>query len=88
MPNHTYSIALHLEDTAGSVVAQADYPLPGDEYACRSTNIDVHNLPSGEYMLLLAVYNPSTGERLQAINETTGETGDRLPLGSVVIEER
>jgi hypothetical protein len=88
VPNHTYSIALHLEDTAGSVVAQADYPLPGDEYACRSTNIDVHNLPSGEYMLLLAVYNPSTGERLQAINETTGETGDRLPLGSVVIEER
>lgn len=86
VPQDTYAVALHVEDSKGTLVAQGDYRLPEEEYSCRSSDIDVRGLTQGEYTLLLGVYDNTTGERLPAVNEDTGETGDRLRLGRVTIE--
>jgi hypothetical protein len=85
VPPDTYSVALHLEDTRGQIVAQGDYGLPTEAESCHSSDIDVSRLPSGEYTLLVGVYNSATGERLPAARDN--ESGDRLRLASLIIEE-
>ncbi len=85
VPSNTYSVALHLEDAGGQIAAQGDYGLPTEARSCHSSDMDVSDLPAGEYTLLLGVYNSQTGERLPATND--GETGDRLWLGSIVVGE-
>jgi hypothetical protein len=85
VPLNTYSVALHLEDGEGHIAAQGDYGLPAEGRTCHSSDIDVNNLPPGEYTLLLGVYNAVTGERLPARSDD--DTGDRLPLGTVTVKE-
>lgn len=83
VPPYTYSVGLHLLDAAGNLVAQADYGLPLEAFACRQNAFT--DLPPGEYQLTAVVYNWSTGERLQGQNTQTGETGDRLALGAFTV---
>lgn len=78
VPPYTYSVGLHLMDSAGNLAAQADYGLPLETFACRETVFD--DVPPGKYQLLVTVYNWSNGERLPGENAKTGESGDRLPL--------
>jgi len=90
-----YKITLQLLDTANQVVAQVDSEPVGDQ---RPTSTwppfesidDPYGLPillatpPGDYSLILAVYNPSSGARLPV---TTNEgISDHLPLGAVTIE--
>src|SRR6185369_17655849 len=59
VPNDTYSVALHVEDAGGQLVAQADYGLPNAPNACYKT---ILNAPQGAYSLRVAVYNWQTGK--------------------------
>jgi hypothetical protein len=79
VPNDTYSVALHVVDASGNLVAQADYGLPDSPNACHKTTL---NVPEGAYSLRVAVYNWQTGERLTGIDTATGEQADRLVVGT------
>jgi hypothetical protein len=85
IPDYTFSVALHLEDSDGNLVAQADYALPVGHYSCQSSDLDVRNLLAGDYTLMVGIYDSETGERLPGFNEANGETGERLTLGTVPI---
>jgi hypothetical protein len=85
VPRHTYSVALHLEDFAGNLVAQSDYGLPAEAFGCIATALDVSHLSAGNYTLLAAVYAWETGKRLPATGEQTDEPGNRLRLGDFQI---
>jgi hypothetical protein len=80
-PN-TYSVALHVTDEAGELVAQADFGLATLAHACHEARIDVAALPPGSYTLHAIVYAWQTGERLPATDAQTGATGDRIPIGT------
>lgn len=82
VPSDTYSVALHVIDSAGNLVAQADFGLPPDAYACHTAALTV---PSGTYTLLAAVYQWQTGERLPGMNTQTGMAGDRISLESFTV---
>jgi len=82
VPRGVYSVALHLQDSGGNLVAQSDYGLPDESDSCHSADLAVNDLPSGEYTLLVSVYDSSTGERLPATN---ADTGDRLRLDTIHI---
>ncbi len=82
VPNDRYSVALHVEDAAGHLVAQSDYGLPNAQTACHKTTLKV---PSGAYTLRVAVYNWQTGERLVGVDSATGEQADRLKAADFVV---
>ncbi|MBI1278099.1 MAG: hypothetical protein GC179_08225 [Anaerolineaceae bacterium] len=82
IPNDLYSVALHVEDASGNLVAQADYGLPNDEKACHETTL---NVPAGAYSLRAAVYNWQTGERLMGVDTATGEQADRLQVATFTV---
>lgn len=83
VPNDTYSVALHVVDANGNLVAQADYGLADTQNACHKTTL---NVPEGAYSLRLAVYNWQTGERLTGIDTATGEQADRLAVGTFTVK--
>ncbi|MBI5667119.1 MAG: glycosyltransferase family 39 protein [Chloroflexi bacterium] len=80
VPPYTYSVGLHVLDAAGELVAQADYGLPLEAFACRQSVFA--DLPPGDYELNAVVYNWSTGDRLPGVLVATGETGDGLALAA------
>jgi hypothetical protein len=82
VPAHTYSVALHVLDAAGELVAQADYGLNPQTFDCRAANIDMAALPPGEYSLHVIVYAWESGARLTGADTATGATGERLLLGN------
>ncbi len=85
-PLNTYSVALHVENSAGEMVAQADYGLPILAFYCEESHIALPaDLPVGEYTLRLMVYNWQTGERLSALDTVTGEGGDSLVVARVTV---
>ena len=81
VPRYTYSVALHVVDEAGQLVAQTDYGLPEQRFSCAPVTVALDNVPAGEYQLTVTVYAWETGERLPGMVIATGETGDRLALG-------
>jgi 4-amino-4-deoxy-L-arabinose transferase-like glycosyltransferase len=85
VPPYTYSVALHVVDAKDHLVGQQDYGLPVETLACRKSTIALSDLPAGEYTLMAAVYRWETGERLSGILATTGQQGDRLPIGTFTI---
>jgi hypothetical protein len=85
-PYQNYSVALHVLDNAGDLVAQADYGLPGDAYACRARRIALEGLVPGEYTLNAIVYHWLDGTRLNGENINTGERGERLVLGEFEVQ--
>jgi hypothetical protein len=94
-----YAVFLHLEDEAGELVAQNDsFPLQGirptTSWRPGEVLIDDHtlllppDLPPGDYMLWVGLYNPDTGERLP-VTTVNGERpmDGRLLLGTVAVME-
>ncbi|MEO8396669.1 MAG: hypothetical protein ABI700_26995, partial [Chloroflexota bacterium] len=75
-----YSVALHVEDSAGQLVAQTDFGLTQGCYAA-----EISGLPPGTYNAFLTVYRWQTGERLPGTNPTSGDQADRLPLGEFTV---
>jgi hypothetical protein len=78
-------MGLHLDDSDGQLVAQADFGLPQPGLNCLSVELPVERLAAGTYTLRLTVYDWGTGERLPGSNDATGDQGDRLALGTVTI---
>ncbi len=75
-----YSLASHVIDQSGERVAQVDTGVgPGAIVPLRS-EIDVSELPRGEYELRVALYDWQTGERLTARDTETNEVGDMHTL--------
>lgn len=62
------SVALHLEDSSGTLVRQLDYGLPTGAFRCQLSLIPLDGLMPGEYTLYAIVYNWQTGERLPIEN--------------------
>jgi hypothetical protein len=77
LPPDTYSVGLHLLDDNGQLVAQADYGLPNEPFACRQTTLDLTGLPAGTYTLSAVIYNWQTGAQM----------GERASLTSVRVGE-
>lgn len=84
--NGSYSLGFHFEDTNGQLIAQADYPLPDTSFGCIAGHIPIANLPSGDYSLLVTIYNWQTGARQQGANLETSIEADRLVIGTIRIE--
>jgi hypothetical protein len=81
VPPETYSLALHVTDAAGELVAQADAGLPGAGVVCRLYTLDTQALPPGDYTVYAIVYAWESGARLVGAARD-GATGDRLSLGA------
>lgn len=92
-----YKIFLHLLDAEGQIVAQQDSrPVGGSrpttDWVEGETIADNHGAfipwetPTGDYQLVLGMYEPRTGERLSVMSH--GEVvGDTLPLTLIRIED-
>ncbi len=61
--NGTHSVAVHIADASGVVIAQDDYPLPSQGYGCR-LSLFSEPLPQGDYSVYVTVYDPQTLEPL------------------------
>jgi hypothetical protein len=72
----TFSVALHVMDTNGNLVAQDDYALPHESLNCHVSFIAIDDLPAGEYSARAVVYSWQTLERLPA------NDGDHALLGT------
>jgi hypothetical protein len=82
-----FSVAFHLQDKEGNVVAQIDQGIPAESTACRFYTLDTSGLPSGAYPLYVMVYRWDTGERLALLGEYYSVAPDRrMMLGTVQIE--
>ena len=93
----SYTIFMHLLDSAGNLVSQADgppqngrYPTsimePGEQILDRHLFDLPEDIQSGEYQILMGVYHPQTGLRLPAINENNERLpNDAVPLQKVII---
>ena len=79
------SISLQLVDEAGAPVVQRDVGLPGGPYGIVRETLDLKDVPSGRYRLLLIVYRWQSGERLAGTRLTTGEQSESFVLGEIEI---
>jgi hypothetical protein len=68
LPRNTYSLAVHILDTNDTVVAQADYGLPAEPFACAMTQIPVQDLAVGDYRVRSFVYAWQDGSRLPLVD--------------------
>jgi hypothetical protein len=59
-----YSFALHVEDSAGALVAQVDQSLPEAAFTCRPVSLHLTDLPPGTFTLRAVIYEWQTGTRL------------------------
>ncbi|MBZ0288235.1 MAG: hypothetical protein K8I30_11525, partial [Anaerolineae bacterium] len=83
VPVNTYSVGLHVVDTAGELAAQADYALPTPGYRCTPTQIPVK---PGTYTVMALVYNWQTGERLNGVDTATSAAFDRIPIATIDVK--
>lgn len=88
VPPEKYSVALHILDAAGEIVAQADYGLPRGAFVCEGQTLDLSTLSPGDYWLNVIVYDWQTGDRLTGTLTGSGEQGERLPVVGFKVDER
>ena len=96
-PTTDYTVFTQLIGPDGSVWGQKDNQPQGGRYpttawALHDTVVDRYelalreNAPSGEYQLLVGMYNLSTGQRLNAIGEDGKHfADDAIPLATLVV---
>ena len=82
----TYSVALHVLNAEGELVAQTDYGLPDRGFQCVRAQVDVSALPPGPYRLALIVYAWQSGERVTGTLNATGERGEALTVAGFQVE--
>jgi hypothetical protein len=90
---HDYVVFVHLLDSEGELVTQADGPpidgdYPTSYWAPGELIADERTLPVGElepgvYQLKVGMYLLETGERLPAVNAA----GERLPNDAIALTE-
>ena len=76
-----YSMAVHVVDViTGERVAQGDVGIGPGAFVPQGSEIDVNDLPPGDYEVRFALYNWQSGERLSARDLETGTAGDMLAV--------
>lgn len=85
-PYYSYSMALHVTDSVGTLVAQGDQGLELPARLCQQVNIPTADLPAGGYTLHLIVYNWETGARLHGSDRQSGAEGERLAVATFEVE--
>ena len=84
-PANTYSIGLFVFDSNNQRVAQFDRGIPAAGTSCQALDIDVSNLPAGDYQLRTTIYSWQTSERLPST--APDDTSSDLPtIAEVKIE--
>jgi len=72
----TYSLSVQIqENISGEVVTTQDTGIPYDSFVPMQVNVDISELESGDYAVLLVVYNWQTGERFSTATGDTFEIG-------------
>lgn len=94
-PAANYTVFNHLVDANGQIVAQLDGPPSGDawltatwlpgEIIVDQRTIPLNDVPTGDYTLLLGLYNSSGGERLPVQTNSQPLPNDQLPLTQVTL---
>jgi hypothetical protein len=79
VPQNTYSVGIHILNSNGELVRQADYGLPASDAACTPTKIPLDGLTAGNYRVMAMVYNWQTNERLSIEGDQVDE--NRMLLG-------
>jgi hypothetical protein len=87
VPDDTYSVTLQLWNGERVSVAQLDTGLDSWRYLCQIAEIDISDVPAGEYGLWAAVYDWRTGARLPGTDLTDGGVSDFLHLSDVRVGE-
>jgi len=81
LPPGTYSVALHLMNLQGELVAQSDFALPDKRpFSCSGATIPLAGLPAGEYQLQAVIYEWQSGERLLTAS------GDAILFDTITID--
>jgi uncharacterized membrane protein len=86
----SYTVFVHLLDPSDHVVAQQDSipaegAIPTSDWAVNEVIADRHliefpDLPTGEYRLIVGMYDPATGERLLASGGDTSISLQTIPM--------
>lgn len=92
-----YQSFVHLENSAGQLVAQSDalnpgaFPTenwPGDKYVRDEHELELPgDLAPGEYRLLVGLWLPAEGGRLQVVDANGRAVGDRVLLNNAIVVE-
>ena len=75
-----FSLAVHVVDAGGTRVAQGDQGIGPGAFVPLLGEIDLNDLPSGRYTLLLALYDWRSGARLPARDTHNGAVADMHAL--------
>ncbi len=75
-----FSLAVHVVDAGGARVAQGDQGIGPGAFVPLLGEIDLNDLPSGRYTLLLALYDWRSGARLPARDTHNGAVADMHAL--------
>ncbi|NWF68511.1 MAG: hypothetical protein HXY40_05445 [Chloroflexi bacterium] len=82
LPAYQYSVALHVTRVGetGAPLAQADYGVPLERFACHAAAISLAGLAAGSYDVRVIVYDWQTGARLPT---AAGDSGvvDTITVG-------
>jgi hypothetical protein len=92
-PREDYTVLVHLVDEQGQIRAQGDsQPVAGYHPTSRWTEGEIvrdqyhlalpETVTTGEYTLLVGMYQPGTGVRLPVLGKGTTIMGDRITLGT------
>lgn len=96
-PTHDYTVFVHLLDNRGQLREQADSPPASGRYPTSVWDAgefiaDLHtlslkpDLPSGEYKVVIGLYDPQTGQRVPTVDENGTISGDHLTISGLVVE--
>jgi len=90
-----YTVFVHLRDSTGQTVAQGDAspawfgPVPTSRWKVGPNQADAHRLElpaelrSGQYALVIGLYDPATGERLPVRDAAGAIAGNEIHLATV-----
>lgn len=84
LPRYVYSLAVHVIDDNGNIVAQGDYALPESPFACQVVQIPVNNLASGHYRVRSFVYAWEDNSRMPLVSDD-GFENTEIILGEFTI---
>jgi mannosyltransferase len=92
----SYSVFIHLVDAVDHIWAQQDSipqggDFPTDEWMAGDAIVDRYSIlvppetPSGEYLLIVGMYDPATGQRLPVKDSDGVHRGDREVIAHVLV---
>ena len=84
-PRHQYSLAVHILDSTGTQITQADYGIPAETFDCVQATVDLSELVAGSYQIGVFAYNWQDNTRLESL--TIDEKSDYIVIGEFTVSE-